>query len=240
MQILLISGHGAGDPGALGCGYREADLTRELVNLIAPKLRKYASVDVYDQKRNAFSDAKKGKLQAGAYDYALEIHFNAFSDPKAHGTEIYVTSKEKGIGVEKTIMQKLKKYFTLRDADGVKVADFLVIRSLKARGISSALLEVCFITNETEMKVYQGSKEMIANDIVTGIAEGFKLKPTGEVKPDPAPTYKTHKLSAEDTLWSLAVKYLGDGSRWTEISELNGGLDPRKLTPGKTIKIPNK
>ena len=46
MKILLIAGHGAGDPGASGCGYKEANLTRELVNLIAPKLRKYANVDV--------------------------------------------------------------------------------------------------------------------------------------------------------------------------------------------------
>ena len=48
MKILLIAGHGAGDPGASGCGYKEANLTRELVNLIAPKLRKYATVDVYN------------------------------------------------------------------------------------------------------------------------------------------------------------------------------------------------
>ena len=39
MKILLISGHGAGDVGAVGNGYREADLTREVVNLLAPKLR---------------------------------------------------------------------------------------------------------------------------------------------------------------------------------------------------------
>ena len=36
MKILLIAGHGAGDTGASGCGYKETNLTRELVNLIAP------------------------------------------------------------------------------------------------------------------------------------------------------------------------------------------------------------
>lgn len=29
MKILLIAGHGDGDCGALGCGYEEANLTRE-------------------------------------------------------------------------------------------------------------------------------------------------------------------------------------------------------------------
>ena len=28
---LLIAGHGQGDPGAVGNGYKEADLTREFV-----------------------------------------------------------------------------------------------------------------------------------------------------------------------------------------------------------------
>ena len=39
MKILLISGHGAGDPGATGTyngvKYKEADLTREVVSTLA-------------------------------------------------------------------------------------------------------------------------------------------------------------------------------------------------------------
>lgn len=52
----ICVGRDAGDPGASGCGYKEANLTRELVNLIAPKLRKYATVDVYNGNRSAFYD----------------------------------------------------------------------------------------------------------------------------------------------------------------------------------------
>ena len=63
MKILLIAGHGAGDQGASGCGYKEANLTRELVNLIAPKLRKYAIVDVYNQNRSAFYDVQNGTFK---------------------------------------------------------------------------------------------------------------------------------------------------------------------------------
>ena len=159
MKILLISGHGSGDTGALGNGYKECDLTRELVNLIALKLKNYATVDVYDQKRNAYKDVQNGTFNVGKYDYALEIHFNAFSDKSAHGSEIFVTTKENGITVEQGIMKNMKKYFTLRDNDsifdGVKKTNFLVIKTLKAKGISGALLETCFITNANDMKLYQ-------------------------------------------------------------------------------------
>ncbi|MFR2739296.1 MAG: N-acetylmuramoyl-L-alanine amidase, partial [[Clostridium] innocuum] len=93
MKILLIAGHGAGDPGASGCGYKEADLTRELVNLIAPKLRKYATVDVYNVNRSAFYDVQNGTFKISKYDYVLEVHFNAFNG-SGHGTEIFVTDSE--------------------------------------------------------------------------------------------------------------------------------------------------
>ena len=86
MKILLISGHGAGDPGAIGTyngkTYKEADLTREVVSAVAKKLKECADVTVYDQKRNAYTDYKNGVLNKNAnfsqYDFVLEVHFNAF------------------------------------------------------------------------------------------------------------------------------------------------------------------
>lgn len=201
MKILLISGHGAGDPGANGNGHKEADLTRELVNLIAPKLRGYATVDVYNQNRNAFKDCENGTFNIGAYDYVLEVHFNAFNG-KAYGTEIYVTSRETATTVEQKIMDKMGKFFSVR---GVKVTDFLVINTVKSKGISSALIETCFIDNATDMKVYEGSKNQIADAIVNGIAEGFGLKKTSggsadkPAKPQP-PKKKTISEIAKEVI----------------------------------------
>lgn len=186
MKILLISGHGNGDSGAVGNGYKEYELTRELVNLIAPKLKEYATVHIYDQARNAFKDVQDGAFKVGQYDYALEIHFNAHTNASAHGTECYVTTKEKGIKVERSIMTNLRRYFTLRDndavKDGVKRSNFAVIKTLKNKGISGALLEICFITNKTDMLVYNTNKDSIAEDIVGGIVSGFGLKKLKKVK----------------------------------------------------------
>lgn len=179
MKILLISGHGATDSGAVGNGYKEADLTRELVNMIAVRLRDFATVTVYNQARNAFVDCKYGIFNARGYDYVLEVHFNA-SNGSGHGTECYVTTLEKGIGVEQKIMKNMGKYFRLRDNDsifdGVKRTNFLVIKTCKKRGMSGALLEVCFIDNKNDMTVYQANKNRIADGIVSGIADGFGLK----------------------------------------------------------------
>ena len=194
MKILLIAGHGAGDPGAIGNGYKEAYLTRELVRLIYDGLSEYqVDVDIYNQGHNAFYDVQNGTFKVGKYDYALEVHFNAASS-SAHGTEIFVTDAENDITVEKNIMKEMKRYFTLRDGDGVKVTNFLVITTLKNMGISSALLETCFISNKNDMKVYQENKNDIANDISVSIATSFKLKR----KPKPLNNVAVVKYMASD------------------------------------------
>lgn len=177
MKILLISGHGHGDSGAVGCGYKEADLTIKMVNKIAPKLRKYATVDVYDTKRNAYEDVTNGTFKIGKYDYALEVHFNA-SNGQGHGTEIFVTSAEKGTTVEQKIMKNMGKFFTVRGTNGVKVTDFLVIKTIKNKGISSALIETCFIDNKSDMAIWKKNTDAIVDAIVNGIVDGFKLKKT--------------------------------------------------------------
>ena len=138
MKILLIAGHGAGDPGAIGNGYKEANLTRELVNSLAKKLKSYATVDIYNQNRNAFYDCQNGTFNIGKYNYVFEVHFNA-SNGKGHGSECYVTTREAGITVEQAIMRNINKFFTLRDNDsifdGVKRTNSLELKPFKSVGI---------------------------------------------------------------------------------------------------------
>ena len=183
MKILLISGHGAGDNGACANGYKEADLTREVVNILKEKLKRYADIDVYNQTRDAFKDVNNGNIQVNFanYNYVLEIHFNSFNG-SAKGTEIYTTRIENAKTVEEKIMNKLSKFFTVR---GVKEKNFNVIYSAKKKGVSSALLEVCFIDNTEDIQTYQNNKDAICQAICDGVAEGFGLKEgehtTGEV-----------------------------------------------------------
>ena len=144
-------------------------------------------MDVYNQNRSAFYDVQNGTFKISKYDYVLEVHFNAF-DGSGHGTEIFVTDSEKYTDVEQAIMNKLGKHFVKRGGSGVKVTNWLVIYTCKCLGISSALLETCFIDNKADMAEYQANKESIAQGIVDGIAEGFQLKANStEQKPGNKP-----------------------------------------------------
>ncbi len=200
MKILLISGHGYGDPGAIGIHrgvtYREADLTREVVTALAAKLKKYADVAVYDQSRNAYTDYCNGTLKDRArfesYDFVLEIHFNAFQadsgDGKNKGVELFAKA---GSPIEGNIVKNIAALgFTNR---GVKGNSFAVINTARSCGTRAALLEVCFIDDADDMALYLAKK----NEIVDAIVKGFGLsvkrpengeKPKKEVAPSKTET----------------------------------------------------
>lgn len=191
MRILLISGHGAGDPGAVANGYREADLTVEVVNKLAPLLKSYADVTVYPVERNAFQDVQNGSWQVGwNFDYVLEVHFNAGGGT---GSEIFVTTRETRTSVEQTILKGMESFYRNR---GVKVKDFLVINTAKNRGISSALLEVCFIDNKSDVDIYQSKKDEICQSIANGVINGFGLTKgsTSQTQPQPTETPATKTI----------------------------------------------
>ena len=58
---------------------------------------------------------------------------------------------------------------------GVKRGDFAVIRAAKDAGVSSALLEVCFLDDADDMKVYAAKFQNIVKAIAAGLRDGFGL-----------------------------------------------------------------
>lgn len=179
MKILLIAGHGAGDPGACACGYKEADLTREVATTLQAKLKTYADVDLFDTSKNLYSYLKSGgKCNFANYNYVFEIHFNAAAgdttgNGKTTGTEILIHTTENGASVEETILNNIaalgfknrgiKRRSDLRNMNVCK----------KTYGVSYALLEVCFIDDLDDVKLYQNKKVEVIDAITNGIASGF-------------------------------------------------------------------
>ena len=51
------------------------------------------------------------------------------------------------------------------------------------------------------------------------------------------PSYFTYTVKKGDTLWAIAQRYLGSGSKYKEIKSLNA-LNSDTIYPGQTLKIP--
>lgn len=183
MKFSLIAGHGAGDIGASGTyngvTYHEADETRKLVTLVAEHLnRTTAEVVIFDMKRNAYKDYCSGILKFPAkLDFVLEIHFNAIkasnADNKTKGVECYLTQAEKKTDLAEALCKAVAQYgLTNR---GVKRRNFSVISAAVNARASAALLEVCFIDDPDDWKIYTSKREQIAESIAKAICAQYNI-----------------------------------------------------------------
>ena len=183
MRLLLIAGHGAGDPGAVSGAWQEAEETRRVAAAVAAALAGRADVDLYPTARNAYADWKSGALDALArfarYDYVLELHFNAFradaADGKCKGTELYTPAA--ACAADQAILRQVCALgFPNR---GLKDGGHLAVISAACRsGTAAALLEVCFLDDPDDMALYAAAPERVARAVAAGIAEGFGLPDT--------------------------------------------------------------
>lgn len=73
----------------------------------------------------------------------------------------------------------------------------------------------------------------------TGVSE-VQLVKQPATRPDERVTPATYTLAPGDTLWSVAQRFLGDGSRWREIQQLNGISDAevKRLPVGLVLRLP--
>ena len=49
---------------------------------------------------------------------------------------------------------------------------------------------------------------------------------------------KSYKVKSGDSLGSIAMKFLGETSRWREIAELNDIANPNRISVGQVLQLP--
>ena len=177
-KVILSAGHGGTDPGASGNGFIERDLAIELRDLIAAELRMLNISPLMDDNRNALKDTLawlRGKF--GSKDLLIDIHWNAAANPEAKGTEVIVPNLPTYF--ETSFAKAMLKVFTdlgFRER-GVKPESLTARKSLAwmRPTAENILIEVCFISNPTDMKLYQANKNTIAKRLAATIHHYAKL-----------------------------------------------------------------
>ena len=183
-DLMLIAGHGQGDSGAVGNGYYESDLTRDLVNRINKvAIQKGINTTIYDMSKNAVKQIRAGNIpDFSGHHYCLEVHFNASSKPTSRGSMFYIHKDENGWSAESSILQRLYNLGSRQAWDGIVKASrqwekgLLVQNNVKAQGVPHGLLETCFISNKDDVNWYLVDRDKIAEQVVLGIIEGFRLE----------------------------------------------------------------
>lgn len=199
MKVLLRAGHGGYDGGAVNprLGLKEKDLTLELVLKIGSWLERWGIKVIYSRKTDVGNILATTQLNQSP-NYVLEVHFNAGGGT---GAELYAPGRESVAISNYYLQQALSKYFKWRGhkvnmigsgfavrnikvKNGIYVFDkvftaydyYGTLRNSYSRGIAADFLEVAFIDNDNDMKIYKSIKDELAKDIASSIMVTFNKK----------------------------------------------------------------
>lgn len=213
MKILLISGHGAGDSGAVGCGYKEADLTRQATSILEGKLEGYGiSVSRYPTARDAYQDNRSGCLKANfsSYDLIIEVHFNDYNG-KAYGTETLYKPSSMYQLANKVTAAIASVGFMNRGPK--KRTDLANMNKCARLGVPYILIETCFIDSKADMKLYHEKLYEVWGAVAQAVAAYYGMtKPASAGRPvqtsKPISTKPASSQITVDGSWGQATTRL--------------------------------
>jgi N-acetylmuramoyl-L-alanine amidase len=177
-KIFLSAGHGGDDPGAVSEKFIERDLAIELRELISTELGVLGIEPIKDPNSNALSQTLSWlRNKFGSKDILLDIHWNAASSTQANGSEVIIPNTSTSF--ERQLATAILGVFTSYGFKprGVKPESQTARKTLgwMRPNAENILLEVCFLTNNLDMKLYQANKQGIAKKIAKVLSDFSKI-----------------------------------------------------------------
>lgn len=169
MIIGLDFGHGFGDSGAIGNGFREDEEVRKIGEKVKTLLESNGHKAIICSIDGGLT-SRANYANKNNVDLYVSIHLNS-ATPSAKGTEVFVfNSSSKAMPAAKRVLENICSLGYVNR--GIKTANFVV---LKATAMPSMLIECCFISNANDManlnydKMAQAIAEGIINDKIVNI-----------------------------------------------------------------------
>lgn len=230
-KLFLICGHGAGDSGATGGGYTEADLVRKLAKRI--KALGGSAVEVGDTSVNWYASNYIGKGKCPKGVPVIELHMDS-AGSSARGGHVIIKKGLSADKYDKALEKFIKSYFPGRSVTISKRSDLANPNRAAAKGINYRLLECCFISNKSDRTKFINNMDEVAEGILSAFGIASSGETTPAVEPEPEPKPETKGID-EDGKWGsdttrLLQKVLGtyqDGvvdSQWKGWKADNPGL----------------
>lgn len=175
-KVFLDAGHRGKDPGGVGNGLNEKDIALSVAIRIGNILKNHGIVVEYSRTIDEFIDLGKRADMANRFsaDLFVSIHTNAFSNTSASGVEVYsYPASIKGDVISKDIYESIIKDQVYTQKRGTKTANFAVLKNTK---MPSVLVELGFITNESDAKILKNRQDELAVSVAKGILKNMGIK----------------------------------------------------------------
>jgi len=168
-MIYIVAGHTGRGTGASSIYLDEGVETIVLRNLICLNFTRlnFLDFETDDDKDSLQTVLNKLKDKVKKDDIVLDIHFNS-ANQSANGSEIFIptncTDKEKNLAEKllKTVTDTLQIKSRGVKVEGQSQHSRLGILHLPC---TTVLLEVCFLTNKSDVNRYKENREVLAERI---------------------------------------------------------------------------
>ena len=210
-HIFIIAGHGDGDPGASGNGYKEYERVRAL----AKRIKAYGgdNVTVGDTSRDWYKDNLISSLNISKDWQIIELHMDGVASSSARGGHVIINSTYDPDKYDKALAEFISDILPGRSSTIVKRSDLANPKRAAAKGYPYRLLECGFITNAQDVKIFNGQMD----DIAKGILSVFGIKASGSAagtsKPaESKPAASTGKKSTDTIAKEVIAGKWGNGN----------------------------
>lgn len=183
MSIFVIPGHGAGDPGACGNGYSEAERVRAL----AQRIKDFGgeSVELADFDRNYYEDGGINYMWFDENTKVIELHMDA-ATPSARGGHVIICDQFEPDEYDIALEQLIVGMFPGRSITISRRGDLANPNRAANRGVNYRLVELGFITNAQDVATFNARMDELAQGIVDAMGGSVYTK---DVAPSPAPEW---------------------------------------------------
>lgn len=176
VKVYIDAGHGGSDPGAVGNGLKEKDLTLKLAKKVEALLKNYQDVQTKMSRTGdtypSLSD-RTNEANEWVADFFYSIHINAGGGA---GYEDFVfTGSSKSIAYQNIIHAEIIKMIGKMKNRGKKQANFQVLRNTN---MPALLTECGFIDNPSDVTLLKQETFLdgLAQGHVNGLVKAFGLK----------------------------------------------------------------
>ena len=187
--VVIDSGHGGSDPGAVYRGRREKDDTLRLTLAVGEILQENGIEVLYTRTTDVYLSPYERAVEANqaGVDFFLSIHRNSYpTDNEVMGVESLIYDLS---GLKYQMAQEINEQLeTVGFVDlGVKARPNLVV--LKRTRMPAVLVEAGFINSDTDNELFDSNFQDIAQAIATGVLD--TLENAGVLKEPEMPVEQT-------------------------------------------------
>jgi len=245
-KILIDPGHGGSDPGAVGYGLKEKDLTLKIAKKIQALLKGYKNVSVkLSRTGDTYPTLTQRAVDANKWgaDFFLSIHINAGGGTGYEDYRYTQVSASSDTGkiqstIHDAIMKAIKPYGC--STRGKKAANLAVLRQTN---MPAVLTESLFIDRPADAKLLKDDAflDEIAQGHVNGLVQAFKLEKVEQEKPasntSKTPVADTYTIQKGDTLWSISQKAKVSVA---QLKKWNPNVEEKSLQIGDKLQLGEK